>query len=147
MNSQAATMQIRPDNLRFLREYIHRESGILLDETKGYLIETRLFSTRRAGYGLATDHQHFYLADDARIGANTPIYKVLDGKDVGSFRGPPCTIGGSSWDRPPLKWWNGKMFSPRSFALWRSELCSKATNMRLPWLNPTPFGLPVVPDV
>jgi len=33
---------IRPDCYRFLTDYIYRESGIVLDENKGYLLEARL---------------------------------------------------------------------------------------------------------
>lgn len=42
MDTAAAPTPIRAENYRFLREYIHRESGVLLEGDKHYLIEARL---------------------------------------------------------------------------------------------------------
>ena len=36
------TLVIRPDNYRFLQEHIRKQSGIVLDESKHYLVEARL---------------------------------------------------------------------------------------------------------
>jgi chemotaxis protein methyltransferase CheR len=38
----AATAALDPDNYRFLQEYVYRESGIVLDQDKHYLMEARL---------------------------------------------------------------------------------------------------------
>jgi chemotaxis protein methyltransferase CheR len=38
----AAAAALEPDNYRFLQEYVYRESGIVLDSDKHYLIEARL---------------------------------------------------------------------------------------------------------
>lgn len=42
MPDTTSTATIRPDNYRFLKDYIYQESGIVLDEDKHYLIEARL---------------------------------------------------------------------------------------------------------
>ena len=41
-NPPAAAAALEPDNYRFLQEYVYRESGIVLDKDKHYLIEARL---------------------------------------------------------------------------------------------------------
>ena len=41
-HSETSAPAVRAESYQFLREYIHRESGILLDEDKHYLIEARL---------------------------------------------------------------------------------------------------------
>jgi chemotaxis protein methyltransferase CheR len=40
--ASAAAQGLRPDSYEFLRRYIHKESGILLDDNKQYLLEARL---------------------------------------------------------------------------------------------------------
>ena len=42
MSENTTTAPIRAENYRFLTEYIYRESGIVLDDDKHYLIEARL---------------------------------------------------------------------------------------------------------
>lgn len=42
MSSSASTPSIQAENYRFLREYIYRASGIVLDDDKHYLLEARL---------------------------------------------------------------------------------------------------------
>lgn len=41
-NTGSARSTIRPDNYRFLQDYIYRQSGIVLDADKHYLLEARL---------------------------------------------------------------------------------------------------------
>jgi hypothetical protein len=57
--------------------------------------QTPLFATKRTGNALISDHQFLYLADEGARGANSAIYKLSNGKEIASFRGPPCTIGGA----------------------------------------------------
>jgi len=42
MGSHTVTTQILPENYRFLREYIHSQVGIVLEDNKHYLFESRL---------------------------------------------------------------------------------------------------------
>ncbi|MGA2882941.1 MAG: protein-glutamate O-methyltransferase CheR [Bryobacteraceae bacterium] len=42
MSNSTSTPSILAENYRFLREYIYRESGIVLDDDKHYLLEARL---------------------------------------------------------------------------------------------------------
>ena len=44
----APSKEISPENFRFLCETIYRDSGIVLDESKGYLIEARLMPIVRS---------------------------------------------------------------------------------------------------
>ena len=39
--------ELQPDNYRFLQEYIYRESGIVIDSDKHYLLEARLLPVAR----------------------------------------------------------------------------------------------------
>ena len=41
------SQQIDPESYKFLQDYVHRESGIVLDEDKHYLLETRLMPVVR----------------------------------------------------------------------------------------------------
>jgi len=40
--AQTTTTTVHPHEYRFLQEYVYRESGIVLDKDKGYLLEARL---------------------------------------------------------------------------------------------------------
>lgn len=52
----AAETRILPDNYRFLQEFIYRESGIVLDDEKQYLLDARLLGLARdAGLGTLND--------------------------------------------------------------------------------------------
>lgn len=42
MAIQASANEINPDNYRFLQEYVHSHVGIVLDDTKQYLFQSRL---------------------------------------------------------------------------------------------------------
>ena len=42
MAAESSTVNIQPDSYRFLQDYVYRESGIVLDADKHYLLEARL---------------------------------------------------------------------------------------------------------
>ncbi len=52
-NSAAALVVVTPENYRYLQQEIYRESGIVLDQDKHYLLESRLMPVARAA-GLAS---------------------------------------------------------------------------------------------
>jgi chemotaxis protein methyltransferase CheR len=53
MSSSATTTPIRAENYQFLQRHIHAETGIVLEDDKHYLLETRLGPVLRR-FGLAT---------------------------------------------------------------------------------------------
>ena len=56
MHSQTSISQIHPDNYRFLQEHIYSQVGIVLEEDKHYLFESRLAPIiRRLGLGTIDD--------------------------------------------------------------------------------------------
>ena len=56
MQSQTSISQIHPDNYRFLQEHIYSQVGIVLEEDKHYLFESRLTPIiRRLGLGTIDD--------------------------------------------------------------------------------------------
>ena len=56
MQSETSTSQIHPDNYRFLQEHIYSQVGIVLEEDKHYLFESRLTPIiRRLGLGTIDD--------------------------------------------------------------------------------------------
>lgn len=56
MHSQTSVSQIHPDNYRFLQEHIYSQVGIVLEEDKHYLFESRLTPIiRRLGLGTIDD--------------------------------------------------------------------------------------------
>lgn len=71
--SDASVPVIRSDNYRFLREYIHQESGIFLDEDKHYLIEARLLPLVRQSHLESLDA----LCQALRDGASPPLRKQV----------------------------------------------------------------------
>lgn len=70
---QVANPAIRADNYQFLRHYIHRESGILLDDDKHYLIEARLLPLLQHSRLDSLDA----LCDALRDGASHPLRKQV----------------------------------------------------------------------
>ena len=66
---------IRPDNYRFLQEHIRKQSGIVLDDSKHYLVEARLLP-------IALDEGLRNLDDlcaKLRLSAPTPLQKASSG--------------------------------------------------------------------
>jgi chemotaxis protein methyltransferase CheR len=56
MSSQTSIAEIRPENYRFLQEYVHSQAGIVLVEDKHYLFESRLDPiVRQLGLGSIND--------------------------------------------------------------------------------------------
>ena len=56
MSSQTSIAEIRPENYRFLQEYVHSQAGIVLGEDKHYLFENRLDPiVRQLGLGSIND--------------------------------------------------------------------------------------------
>src|SRR5690242_8545721 len=56
MAASVPTSTIRAENYRFLQRHIYTETGIVLDDDKNYLIETRLAPIlRRFGYASIDD--------------------------------------------------------------------------------------------
>src|ERR1022692_294921 len=56
MSSQTSIAEIRPENYRFLQEYVHSRAGIVLGEDKHYLFESRLDPiVRQLGLGSIND--------------------------------------------------------------------------------------------
>ena len=54
--ARAADTRILPDNYKFLQEFIYRESGIVLEEEKQYLLDARLLGlAREAGASTLND--------------------------------------------------------------------------------------------
>jgi chemotaxis protein methyltransferase CheR len=73
LQSDASGPVGRADNYRFLREYIHQESGIVLGEDKHYLIEARLLPLVRQSHLESLDA----LCQALRNGANPPLRKQV----------------------------------------------------------------------
>jgi len=56
MHSQTSVTEIHTDNYRFLQEHVYAQSGIVLEEAKHYLFETRLTPiVRQLGLGSIND--------------------------------------------------------------------------------------------
>lgn len=55
MSTSNASSSILPENYRFLREYIYRESGIVLDDDKHYLLEARLLPVAQQSHLASLD--------------------------------------------------------------------------------------------
>lgn len=73
MPENSATTAIRPENYLFLKEYIHRESGILLDDDKHYLVEARLSPIVRQSELASLDA----LCGALRNAGNAPLRKKV----------------------------------------------------------------------
>jgi chemotaxis protein methyltransferase CheR len=73
LQSDASAPVARADNYRFLREYIHQESGIFLGEDKHYLIEARLLPLVRQSHLESLDA----LCQALRNGPNPPLRKQV----------------------------------------------------------------------
>jgi chemotaxis protein methyltransferase CheR len=71
--SGAATPAIGATNYQFLRQYIHRESGILLDDDKHYLLEARLLPLLQQSQLESLDA----LCDALRHGGSPPLRKQI----------------------------------------------------------------------
>jgi chemotaxis protein methyltransferase CheR len=71
--SDASAPVARADNYRFLRQYIHQESGIFLGEDKHYLIEARLLPLVRQSHLESLDA----LCEALRDGASPPLRKQV----------------------------------------------------------------------
>jgi chemotaxis protein methyltransferase CheR len=67
----AANPVIGAANYQFLREYIHRESGILLDDDKHYLLEARLLPLLQQSHLASMDA----LCEALRHGGSPPLRK------------------------------------------------------------------------
>ena len=53
MSSQTSIAEINPENYRFLQEHVYSQAGIVLEEDKHYLFESRLAPiVRQLGLGL-----------------------------------------------------------------------------------------------
>ncbi len=48
MQSQSTIAEIHPENYRFLQEHVYSQVGIVLEENKHYLFESRLAPDRQA---------------------------------------------------------------------------------------------------
>ena len=46
--SQTSIAEIQPENYRFLQEHVYSQAGIVLEEDKHYLFESRLDADRQA---------------------------------------------------------------------------------------------------
>jgi chemotaxis protein methyltransferase CheR len=70
-DTQAVSPVMRADTYQFLRDYIHRESGILLDDDKHYLVEARLLPLVHQSHLESLDA----LCEALRDGASPPLRK------------------------------------------------------------------------
>jgi chemotaxis protein methyltransferase CheR len=79
---------IHPDNYRFLQEHIRRQSGIVLDDNKHYLIEARLLPVAR-DYGLKTlDDLCVKLRMLADISLQRKVVEAMTTNETYFFREP-----------------------------------------------------------
>lgn len=83
-----ATVGCSQKSYRFLQRFIHEESGIVLDEDKQYLLETRLLPVAKR-YGIDTlDNLSTALANRLRAGLISAVIDAMTTNETLFFRDP-----------------------------------------------------------
>lgn len=73
MSESTTATLIRPDNYQFLKEYIYKESGIVLDDDKHYLLQARLLPVAQQSSLASLDALCLALKNEG----NPPLHKKV----------------------------------------------------------------------
>ncbi len=93
MSNNTSASSILADNYRFLREYIYRESGIVLDDDKHYLLEARLLPVAHESHLASLDALCAALRNDGnpplkkRVVEAMTTHETLFFRDIAPFEG------------------------------------------------------------
>lgn len=88
MPGQTSIAQILPENYRFLQRHVYSEAGIVLEEDKDYLFETRLAPiVRQLGLGTINELCEFIQAN-RRIDVGRQVVEAMTTNETYFFRDP-----------------------------------------------------------
>ena len=85
----AARTDLQPENYRFLQDYIYRESGIVIDSDKHYLLEARLLPiARQQDIGTLNDLCALLRATGSTNGLRRQVVEAMTTHETLWFRDP-----------------------------------------------------------